>query len=149
MDKTNVDQLSRIFARSVRAFASDPSMANFGATASPFSPSTRRENSQPRRRRTMARCDAAAEEGDQVRPPDRCAAGPAIGSRPHTGPAPAHTAARARHRLRDRAGRLHARELEGESAATPAIILAEVVLFLIPIFLTMAALTFAAYYLSR
>jgi hypothetical protein len=148
MDKTNVDRLSRIFARSVRAFASDPSVANFGPTASPFSPWTRRENSQPRRRRTMLRCDAA-EEGDQVQPPGRGAAGPAIRSRPHSAPAPAHTAARARHRLRDRAGRLHARELEGESAATPAIILAEVVLFLIPIFLTMAALTFAAYYLSR
>jgi hypothetical protein len=117
-------------------------------SASPVSPSTRRESSQPRRRRTTSRCDAAAEEGDQVHPPDR-AAGLAFGSRPHGVPAPAPTGARARQRLRDRAARLHARELEGESAATPAIILAEVVLFLIPIFLTMVALTFAAYYLSR
>jgi hypothetical protein len=83
-----------------------------------------------------------------VHPPDR-AAGLAFGSRPHGVPAPAPPGARARQRLRDRAARLHARELEGESAATPAIILAEVVLFLIPIFLTMVALTFAAYYLSR
>jgi hypothetical protein len=95
------------------------------------------------------RCDAAAEEGEQVRPPDRGAAGLAIGSRPPSVPAQARTRARAWQQLRDRAGRLHARELEGESATTPAIILAEVVLFLIPIFLTMTALTFAAYYLSR
>jgi hypothetical protein len=97
----------------------------------------------------MLRCDLAAEEGDQVPPPESRAAGPAFGSRPHGVPTPARAAARAWQRLRDRAGGLHARELEGESAATPAILLAEVVLFLIPIFLTMAALTFAAYYLSR
>lgn len=84
-----------------------------------------------------------------MQPPERSAAAPAFGSHPHGVPTPARTAARAWHRLRDRTGRLHARELEGESAATPAILLAEVILFLIPIFLTMAALTFAAYYLSR
>jgi hypothetical protein len=97
----------------------------------------------------VLRCDLGAEEGHQVPTPENRAAGLAFGSRRHGVPTPAPTAARAGQRLRDRARRLHARELEGESAATPAIILAEVVLFLIPIFLTMAALTFAAYYLSR
>lgn len=84
-----------------------------------------------------------------MQPPESSAAGPAFGSRVHGVPTPTRTGARAWQRLHDRAMRLHARELEGESAATPAIMLAEVVLALIPIFLTMAALTFAAYYLSR
>ncbi len=97
----------------------------------------------------MLRCDLPAEEGEQVPPPESRAAGPAFRSRPHGVPTPARTAARAWPRLRHRAGRLHAGALEGESATTPAILLAEVVLFLIPIFLTMTALTFAAYYLSR
>jgi hypothetical protein len=48
-----------------------------------------------------------------------------------------------------RAEHLHAVEVEGESAATPAIVVAEVVLFLIPIFLAIVAVTFASYYLSR
>jgi hypothetical protein len=96
----------------------------------------------------MLRCDLAVEEGDQVQPPESSAAGPAFRSRSHGIPTPARAPARVWQRLRDRALGLHARELEGESAATPAIILAEVVLFLIPIFLTMVALTFAAYYLS-
>ena len=43
--------------------------------------------------------------------------------------------------------RLH--ELEGESAATPAIALAEVVLLLLPIFAFVSTVTFVAYYLSR
>jgi hypothetical protein len=30
MDGTNLERLSRIFARSVRAFAAEPSVANFG-----------------------------------------------------------------------------------------------------------------------
>jgi hypothetical protein len=74
-----------------------------------------------------------AQEGDQVQPPESSAAGPAFGSRLHGVPTPTRTGARAWQRLHNRAMRLHARELEGESAA----------------FLTMAALTFAAYYLSR
>jgi hypothetical protein len=52
-------------------------------------------------------------------------------------------------RLRDEAGHLHELEVEGESAATPAIALVEVILFLIPVFVVMAGLTFAAYYLGR
>jgi hypothetical protein len=52
-------------------------------------------------------------------------------------------------RLRRTAQELHAVELEGESAATPAIILAEVILFLLPAFLAMLGAAFAAYYLSR
>jgi hypothetical protein len=45
--------------------------------------------------------------------------------------------------------RLHELEVEGESAATPAIALAEVVLFLLPIFAFVSTVTFVAYYLSR
>ncbi len=45
--------------------------------------------------------------------------------------------------------RLHELEVEGESAATPAIALAEVVLFLLPIFALASTGTFVAYYLSR
>jgi hypothetical protein len=45
--------------------------------------------------------------------------------------------------------RLHELEVEGESAATPAIALAEVVLFLVPIFAFLLTVTFVAYYLSR
>ena len=52
-------------------------------------------------------------------------------------------------RLRRAAQELHSVELEGESAATPAIVLAEVILFLLPIFLAMLGVAFAAYYLSR
>jgi hypothetical protein len=52
-------------------------------------------------------------------------------------------------RLRRTAQELHAVELEGESAATPAIVLSEVILFLLPIFLAMLGVAFAAYYLSR
>jgi hypothetical protein len=51
-------------------------------------------------------------------------------------------------RIADAAHRLHATELAGESAATPAILIAEVVLFLIPILLAIAGMTFAAYYLG-
>ena len=45
--------------------------------------------------------------------------------------------------------RLHELEVEGESAATPAIALAEVVLFLLPIFAFESTVTFVAYFLSR
>ncbi len=45
--------------------------------------------------------------------------------------------------------RLHELELEGESAATPAIALAEVVLLLLPIFAFVSTVTFVAYYVSR
>jgi hypothetical protein len=45
--------------------------------------------------------------------------------------------------------RLHELEVEGESAATPAIALAEVVLFLLPIFAFVSTVTFVAYHLSR
>jgi hypothetical protein len=93
-------------------------------------------------------CDVA-QKGDLVQPTKGSATGPAFGSRLHGVSTPMRTAARAWQRLRDRAVSLQARELKGESAATPAIILGEVVLLLIPIFLTMSALTFAAYYLSR
>jgi uncharacterized membrane protein len=48
-----------------------------------------------------------------------------------------------------RARQLHAVGLDGESAATPLIVLAEVVLFLIPILLAISAVTFAAFYLGR
>lgn len=51
-------------------------------------------------------------------------------------------------RIADVAHRLHAKEVAGESAATPAIVLLEVVLFLIPILLAIGALSFAAYYLA-
>jgi hypothetical protein len=44
--------------------------------------------------------------------------------------------------------RLHDLEVEGESAATPAIALAKVILFLIPIFAFVSTVTFVAYYLS-
>ncbi|HEY3189678.1 MAG TPA: hypothetical protein VGJ70_19470, partial [Solirubrobacteraceae bacterium] len=97
------------------------------ATAPSVSPSTRRENSQLRLRRTKLRRDLA-QEGNQVQPPESSATGPEFGSRLHAVPTPTRTGARARQRLRDRAVRLHARELEGESAATPAIMLGEVVL---------------------
>lgn len=50
--------------------------------------------------------------------------------------------------LRDEAAHLHELEVEGESAATPAIALLEVILFLIPVFVVMAGLAFAAYYLG-
>jgi hypothetical protein len=52
-------------------------------------------------------------------------------------------------RVINRARHLHAVELDGESLATPVIVLAEVVLFLIPILLAISAVTFAAYYLGR
>jgi hypothetical protein len=52
-------------------------------------------------------------------------------------------------RLRRTAQELHAVELEGESAATPAIILAGVILLLLPIFLALLGVAFAAYYLGR
>lgn len=45
--------------------------------------------------------------------------------------------------------RLHELEIEGKSAATPAIALAEVALFLLPIFAFVSAVTFVAYNLSR
>ncbi len=51
-------------------------------------------------------------------------------------------------RVRAAARELHAVETEGSSAATPAIALVEVFLFLVPIFIAIAAVTFAAYYLS-
>jgi hypothetical protein len=44
--------------------------------------------------------------------------------------------------------RLHELEVEGESVATPAIALAEVVLFLLPIFAFLLTVTFVAYYLA-
>jgi hypothetical protein len=50
--------------------------------------------------------------------------------------------------VRDEAAHLHEVEVEGESAATPVIALVKVVLFLIPVFVFMAGLTFAAYYLG-
>jgi hypothetical protein len=43
---------------------------------------------------------------------------------------------------------LHELETEGESAATPAIALARVLLIVIPVLLFTASVTFAAYYLS-
>jgi hypothetical protein len=43
---------------------------------------------------------------------------------------------------------LHELETEGESAATPAIALAGVLLVVIPVLLFIASVTFAAYYLS-
>jgi hypothetical protein len=43
---------------------------------------------------------------------------------------------------------LHALETEGESAATPAIALAGVLLIVVPVGLFIASVTFAAYYLS-
>jgi len=53
-----------------------------------------------------------------------------------------------RSHLRDEAAHLHELEVEGESAATPAIALLEAILFLIPVFVVMAGLAFAAYYLG-
>jgi hypothetical protein len=43
---------------------------------------------------------------------------------------------------------LHDLEAKGESAATPAIALAGVLLVVIPVLLFIASVTFAAYYLS-
>ena len=43
---------------------------------------------------------------------------------------------------------LHALETEGESAATPAIALAGVLLIVVPLGVFIASITFAAYYLS-
>ena len=44
--------------------------------------------------------------------------------------------------------RLHELEAKGESAATPAIALAGVLLIVIPVLVFIASVTFAAYYLS-
>jgi hypothetical protein len=89
----------------------------------------------------MRRCDAAADEGDQVQPPESTVPRHGVGPRQRI------PAARAWRWLRERAGRRHARELE-ESDTTPPTRRAEVVLFAIP-FLVMDALTFAVYYLSH
>ncbi|HEX2433156.1 MAG TPA: hypothetical protein VHI55_04315 [Gaiellaceae bacterium] len=45
--------------------------------------------------------------------------------------------------------RLHGREVAGESTATTTIALAEVVLFLLPIFALVTTPMFVAYHLSR
>jgi hypothetical protein len=44
---------------------------------------------------------------------------------------------------------LHTIEHEGESAATPAIAVAGLLLFLVPIFLIIVGLAFAAYYIAN
>jgi hypothetical protein len=44
---------------------------------------------------------------------------------------------------------LHEIEHEGESAETPAIAFLGLILFLLPLFLVMLGLAFAAYYLAR
>jgi hypothetical protein len=53
-----------------------------------------------------------------------------------------------RSHVRDEVAHLHELEVEGESAATPVVALVEVVLFLIPVLVLIAAVTFAAYYLG-
>ena len=49
----------------------------------------------------------------------------------------------------DEAGHLHDVEVAGESAETPIIAIGGLILFLIPIFLLIVGLSFAAYYLAN
>jgi hypothetical protein len=51
-------------------------------------------------------------------------------------------------RLEQGAHELHARELEGESAKTPLLVFAGVLLVIIPVFMVMLGAALAAYYLG-
>ncbi len=53
------------------------------------------------------------------------------------------------HEIEAEAGHLHEIEQRGESAATPAIAFLGLLLFLLPIFLVMLGIAFAAYYIAR
>jgi hypothetical protein len=50
-------------------------------------------------------------------------------------------------RVEDDVHHLHEIEVEGESPATPAISIAQVLLVVVPVFAVMVGLAFAAYYL--
>jgi hypothetical protein len=52
-------------------------------------------------------------------------------------------------KVEEEAHHLHEIEHEGESAETPAIAFLGLILFLLPLFLVMLGLAFAAYYLAR